>query len=471
MRSLALVAAGLVWALLAGTAPARAADADPDAPPADCSLPADQRPPDPRCGEPLDGRAPATPSTARSVTRGVLWVPRAISRALFWPVVETSDLVESHQLSDWLDAILTTDDGRVGVRPLLTYSTGFISTVGLRFFYRRLPGAGSAIGGRFQTSGSSVLVGELDLAGPSWSGLTLRALGNHRDDHLFAGIGPNSQDQLYAQGHGLARFGSDIWLAELRWSRRMPGGLSANLHGDVQRRDYRASGVKGGPSVATLFALPTAACAAGAPPSNACVDPALVPGFQSGLRIGHAGAALTWDLRRHARDGSGTSAFLDATVGQGLASDPSRHLLLTGETILAVGGTDRVLLLRGRAAMVHRLSSAPVPFEELVTPSGNTGMRGFPEGRFRGESGLVGTAEYRWYIAHNLDASLFSDVGTVAGPGFAGLGNSRWFPTFGVGLRLVRTPGPYWEGDLNTGVQLAYAPDGGFRLLLSVATF
>jgi hypothetical protein len=59
----------------------------------------------------------------------------------------------------------------------------------------------------------------------------------------------------------------------------------------------------------------------------------------------------------------------------------------------------------------------------------------------------------------------------VAGPGFAGLSSNRWFPSFGVGLRHLKVPGPYWEGDVDTGVELVYAPDGGARLLLAVATF
>jgi hypothetical protein len=313
-------------------------------------------------------------------------------------------------------------------------------------------------------------MGELDLKGPSWSGLALRAMWNRRDDRLFAGIGPNSAAALEANGQGLSRFGSDILLTELRWSHPLPRGLAAGLHADLQRRDYRADSVHGGPSIASLYGLMTPACAP-EPESNACVDPLLVPGFQQGLRIGHAGAALTWDLRRHARDGSGVSMLLDGTVGQGLAGDPSRHATATGEVVLALGGTDRVLLVRGRAAAVGRLGAAPVPFEELISPSGAAGMRGFPEGRFRGASGIVGTAEYRWYVSHDFDASLFTDLGTVAGPAFSDLSHSAWFPTFGVGLRHFKTPGPYWEGDLDTGLQLAYSLDGGFRVLFAMATF
>src|SRR4029453_901164 len=68
-----------------------------------------------------------------------------------------------------------------------------------------------------------------------------------------------------------------------------------------------------------------------------------------------------------------------------------------------------------------RLSSAPIPFDELFVPSGFYDMRGFPTGRGRGESGLVGSAEYRWYIAASLDATLFVDVGPVAGHPFTPL--------------------------------------------------
>ena len=114
---------------------------------------------------------------------------------------------------------------------------------------------------------------------------------------------------------------------------------------------------------------------------------------------------------------------------------------------------------------------APVPFEELVSPSGHSGMRGFAEGRFRGESGLVGTAEYRWYISAYLDAALFVDVGTVAGPRFSGIEWDRWFPSVGLGFRYHQPQGPYWESPVLDGVQLAYAPEGGFRLMLSLAAF
>jgi hypothetical protein len=456
--------------LVAGVS-ARAVAAEPANPLPECAAAPSERAPDPRCGETLDGRGVAPTSTARVVGRVVLFPPRVISAALFWPFVEGSDVVEAHHVADWLEAVLTSDDGRVGVRPLLSYATGFLPTAGLRFFYRRFPWEGSGVTARVQGANPAVIMGEITASGPAWSGLTLRVTGNRRNDRLFAGVGANSIDALQLMGRAPARFASDIWLAELRWWRPLPAHFGTVLHGDVQRRDYRADGVTGGLSVATVFRLSSPACDASTAPDDACVDPALLPGFQGGLRVVHAGAGVVWDLRPRTRDGSGTGLTLDATLGRGIGDDPSRHVLFSGESVIALGGADRMFILRGRAALVHALGAAPIPFEELASPSGATGMRGFSDGRFRGESGIVGTAEYRWYVSHTVDASLFSDLGTVAGPGFAGLGTARWFPDFGVGLRLYHTPATYWEGTVDSGVQLIYAPDAGFRLILAVATF
>ena len=86
-------------------------------------------------------------------------------------------------------------------------------------------------------------------------------------------------------------------------------------------------------------------------------------------------------------------------------------------------------------------------------------------------AGLVGSAEYRWYISAYLDATLFVDVGTVAGPRFAGFDASRWFPSYGLGFRYYQPQGAHWEAHATDGIQIAYAPEGGLRLLLAMAAF
>jgi hypothetical protein len=454
----------MIVALVAGTSSPATADDRAAA----CGVPPEVRAPDPRCGESLDGRPAAQPSPALEVARGVLWAPRLASRALFWPILEANEVVETHRLSGWYEAILTSDDGKVGVRPVLRYTTGFLPTAGARVFYRRFADPVLGVAASFQTAGGSALLGDVDLAGPSWSGLKARFAWNHRSDRLFAGIGPNSEADLAAQGRGLARFGSDALTAELRWARPLPWRFIVGAHGDVQRLDYWASDVRGGPSVAALYGTAPACAVA---PTEDCVDPVLVPGFATGLRVAHAGATMVWDGRSHERDGGGVSLLVDATYAHGLAGDPSRHVATSGELVVAVGGLDRVLMLRGRATNVRPLGAAPIPFEELAMASGPIWMRAFPDGRFRGESAVVGSLEYRWYVAARVDASLFSDVGTVAGQGFSGIRRDAWFPDVGVGLRLYNVEGVHWEGTLQTGLQVAYAPDGGVRVLLAVAGF
>src|SRR5581483_2754991 len=175
-------------------APAAAWPAEPAAPAfPPCAEARDGAPPDPRCGEPLDGRAPPPDADGLGVPRAVLWVPRAASRAVLWPVVEGGELVEHHRLIGWMTALLTTDDKLVGVRPELQYTTGFLPAGGLRLFYRRLPGAGSELEGRFLTAGPGILIGELGWRAPAWAGISLRGTFTRRDDFLFGGIGAASQ--------------------------------------------------------------------------------------------------------------------------------------------------------------------------------------------------------------------------------------------------------------------------------------
>ena len=444
------------------------AEAEPGVDP--CTVPDSERPPDPRCGETLDGRVPAEASTGRKVGQAALAVPRVATQAVLWPVVKTADAVENHHVLDWAQALLTTDDGLVGVRPELQYSTSFVASGGLRFFYRRLPGPGSEIMLGARTGGPSIVHGEVGLRGPERYGLSLLATYDRRNDRLFAGVGPRTEADLVAVGETPSRYGSDNLGAVLHWSRRIPFHFVPQAHADVQRRDYRATDVNGGPSVAETFGLPADQCAArglAAP----CVDDAAMPGFNHGLRLVRAGGGLMLDLRSPARDGRGFSLATDANFARGVAGDPSRHVTLAAESVGALGGDDRVFLLRARAVMVERLSDAPIPFDELFVPSGLQDMRGFPTGRLRGESGLLGTAEYRWYIAASFDATLFADVGTVAGPRFSNIDWSRWFPSFGLGFRYYRPMGAYWDARARDGIQIAYAPEGGLRLLFSMAAF
>jgi hypothetical protein len=476
----------------AGAAPSLAA---PEAKaPAACAEPPRDRPPDPRCRETLDGRPETPPAPDLGLARAALWLPKEATDALFWPVVKTSDLIEDHHIPGWMQAIFTTDDGLVGIVPQLTYATGFLPSVGARVFFRRFPAPGAEVAARFLTAGPSIILGQLALHGPDWTGLALDATFDRRNDRLFAGLGPQTEEDLEAHGQQLARYGSDILDAQLRWSRRVDRHLLAVAHGDVQSRSYEADNVRGGPSVQDVFNLPPGDCAAlGVVPP--CVNPAIMPGFYQGLHIARVGATFVVDSRGRVRDtgpplttvgvgnvpiadmasqlrdASGVAAAVDGSFGRGIAGDPTEEARVVGVIVGALGGSDRQVLVRAQAGMVQPLNDAPIPFDELIAPTGNLGLRGYPDGRLRGESGAVASLEYRYYIAQVVDASIFTDVGTVAGPAFAGLTESHWFPDVGLGFRFYAAEVPHWEAVTRGGVQLTWAPDGGFRLLLALAPF
>jgi len=439
-----------------------------EAEPPRCDQPAGLRAPDPRCGETLDGRP--LPEQELTLSRAALGVPRVAARGVFWPIVKTSDFVEEHKLLSWMTALLTTDDGLIGVRPSLQYSTGFLPSGGLRFFDRRLPGDGSEISARLSTGGPGAILAEAVVQGPGWLGLTLRGTWNRRRDRLFAGIGPNTEAELEAKGQAIARYASDNEVAELGWSRSLAQGLTLGVHTDLTRHDFSSTQVTGGVSVASVYGLPMGACVQVGLPDN-CVDPNLLPRFDRGLRVAHGGVGLAFDRLAPVRDGSGYRVEVDATFAQGLAGDPSQYLRLSGEGLVGFGGRDRSLLFRVRGAMVEKILYQPVPFDELVDPAVRQGLRGFPDGRLRGNSGAVATLEYRWFVAFNLDATLFVDAGTVAGQRFSGFRLDHLFPDFGLGLRRSRPEGRYWQAPIDDGIQVTYAPEAGVRLLLSIAPF
>jgi len=156
----------------------------------------------------------------------------------------------------------------------------------------------------------------------------------------------------------------------------------------------------------------------------------------------------------------------------GIVADPSRYARLSFDGVAAFGGVDRTLLLRFAAAVVEPVGRAPVPFDDLISPTGGMWIRGLPDGLLRDRSGLVGTAEYRWLISSAIDATLFVDEGAVAGPWFGGLEGEDFHTSIGAGLRIYGGTLPrYWDETAHQGVQIAYAPGRSVRLLLTAALF
>jgi hypothetical protein len=448
-----LALAGTLALALIAQAPSASRESPPADEPAACDAP--ERAPDPRCNDNLDGRDAPQASTARAIARIALAPPRAAARLALLPVVVTTTAVERHDVLPWLRAVTTSDDGKLGVRPTVQYTTGFVATVGLRVFYRRLPDPLSEASASFKMGTVNVMRGELGLTGTERLGLSFGAFWDRRDDRLFAGIGNPPAGALPPIE---ARYRADVYRAEALWSTRRERPLTLNLRAGFEGRDYRAGEVHGGPALAVVYAA----------------APELVPGYDVNVNraLLFQRARLALDLRPGARDASGVEIGLEGGLMQGIAADPSRHARVGVDAVASLGGADRALVFRFMAAAVEPLGAAPVPFDELVSPCGVTGMRGLPDGLLRDRSGMVGTAEYRWLISSGIDATLFVDEGAVAGPRFAGLAARDFHTSFGGGLRfygggLAR----YWEERVTQGVQVAYAPGRGIRLMLTAAVF
>jgi hypothetical protein len=394
--------------------------------------------------------------------------PRAAARLVLLPVVEATAAAERHDVFPWLRAVTTSDDGKVGVRPEIQYATSFVPSVGLRLFYRRLPDPTSEVTGLFKAGSTNIVHAEVAVRGPRWLGLMLGAMWDRRDDRLFAGIG-NPPRGAAAPVH--ARYRGDIYRAEALWLTPRAGPLTLTLRAGVEGREYDSDDVRGGPSIAVAYGAPPASCALRGLASP-CTDPLLVPGFEIDRRLLYERARLALDLRPAARDASGVEVGLEGAFMQGLVADPSRHVRIGFDAVGEIGGVDRALLLKLVAAVVEPVGPAPIPFDELISPTGGAGMRGFADGLLRDRSGLVGTAEYRWLISSMIDALLFVDEGAVAGPWFGGLAPADFHTTVGAGLRFYgSTLARYWAEPAGQGVQIAYARGQGIRLLLTAALF
>lgn len=211
-------------------------------------------------------------------------------------------------------------------------------------------------------------------------------------------------------------------------------------------------------------------CAAPDTPECQGVDDALVPGFHEGLRVVRGGARIVIDTRRGRRKLAGLRLGLDASVIHGILDDPSSHVRAVADLRVVLDLIDRALILRLDAGHVTRLGDAPVPFEELLSPSGNDGLRGMSFGRLRGESQFFGTIEYRWLLAPYLDASLFLENGGAFGPGFEGLSLSRMIPGYGVGLRVHQIRGDYWNAAPLLWLQVGHSPGEGARFMIGLGS-
>jgi hypothetical protein len=420
-------------------------------------------PPDPRQGERLDGRLDEGPAgdPALTLPRLLLWPARAAAWLVLTPIDRAVGFAERHELYDRAYELMTSDDRLRGVRPLVRYQSDSAPALGLRLYDRRTLGEGSAVGASLR-AGDGSLDGGLALEPPGRTGLRLWLGYDRRADAIYGGTAGRPRDQLASLGQPVVRYGFRQMEASVGLRRRPAGAVVVAVEAGVDRRDYDAGrATSEDPSVADVYCVRGAvACNPGGTDAPA--------GFDQGLRVARQTAALALDGRPHPRYASGLVGALAASHVHGLAGDRSWHAAVHGATGGVYAFGDHALGLRLYGAVVEPLGDAPIPFEELLSPTGVDGLRGLPTGRLRGRSAMVATAEYRWLLAAWLDGVLFVDHGNAFTAHFGDLTVQRFLRAFtSAGLGLVTfdmDEVSYWRSAPRSGVQVAVTSDGGLRL-------
>jgi hypothetical protein len=422
-------------------------------------------PPDVTRGERYDGRTRAPTSRLYEwlwVPRAILFVPRLIFDGLLWPVGAGARFVERHNLQTWVKDALTSQDGTIGVRPVLEFATGYRPAFGLTFFDEKL--LGPATDFRLTLAGdfSEVITARMQLQ-PTHEHRAVEYLFDarfsRRADFLFTGIG-----MAAARSHPDSRYGADLLDLTNQVDLLAAAHVRFGLDGDFGLRRFR-DGLPNGsdPSITEVYCVRLLAsrCELGT------VDETQVPGFNQGTQFLQGGVQLTVDTRNR-RFTPASGAYLDLGADYAHELDGGAGWFHTRGTL--VGALDlwqesRVLLFRITTEAVWPVGSAPVPFTELPVLGGPDALRGVRLGRFRDQSLVLATAEYRWPIWMWMDASLFVDYGGVFGHAYQGFDLRQMVPGVGGALRLRTTQHFYIRAQLAYGIG-----DEGWQASISATT-
>jgi len=411
-----------------------------------------------------DGR-PAPDPTVGDV---LLWVPRValspayvvteyvVRRPLGFLITEA----ERADLASLLITVFTFGDSDAGVVPtfLLDFGieAGALPSGGLYFFWDDVTFDGHDLRLRAATAGSDWYQLALTnrLAFDDASRLTVDFDYDRRKDHVFAGIGPAFDEDA------IGRYGMD----------RVSGSVGYT-------RDLGQRGEIALAAQAAHFSFFRARC---------CEDPPIQDRVAAGTYAlptgyGDAQGYVGPDLRlavdsRAVRPGSesGVRIELGGLLAKGVGGDDATWL----RTTVSLGGyldvlNNRTLGLRLYGDLVTPLEGE-VPFSELATLGDDAPLRGFAEGRLRGQSAVAAVVDYRWPIWVFLDGHLFIELGNVFGEGFDGfdVDQLRFSAGFGVRpasredhefeLMVALGTEPLGDGGAVTTARLVFGTTSGF---------
>lgn len=417
-------------------------------------------PPDPRQGEPYDGRPrdpPVVTNDLLVVPRVLLAPPRLLFRGLAWTANKMLEYEERTRLGRRVAAAFTSEDGLIGLRPVFQWQSGFLLSGGAYFFHDRLLGPGTAFNATLTLGGDDLVFAQVyarpvSLLRRGWAAVEVTF--DRRPDRLFTGVAVDRPSR------GFARYGSDqldvLGIGRVRLTRRLELRL---VGGFGLRRFFNGREMDEERPIDTVYCQlsPGGVCLPGR------VDEFLVPGWNEGTQFVRVGADLHLDTRDHpivSSAGLLLDGGFDYTEGLG---DGSRYFRLHAKIAVPINlwARNRVLVFRAASSVVANLGDVYVPFSELPTLGGRDFLPGFRIDRFRGASTFVVSAEYRWPIWMWMDGMLFGGYGGAFGTWFEGFGASQMRGDLGAGIRL-RTHSRFY-----VRIQFAYGFFEGPRVFIS----
>ncbi len=180
-------------------------------------------------------------------------------------------------------------------------------------------------------------------------------------------------------------------------------------------------------------------------------SPATTPGLLQQTNFVNPGLFLDLDWRRFPqgrRDGTRFLAEYSTFFDRGPGTYSFGRVSLDFRRYFAILHGQREVALRAKAVLSDPYGSSGVPFYVQPQLGGAYDLRGFRGRRFYDNNLFVINAEYRWEIADQIDAALFTDAGKV----FHSLGQIRPFQgletSYGFGLRFRRGSDVFWRVDV-----------------------
>lgn len=369
----------------------------------------------------------------RSAGEALIWIPRVVffpvyltlEYAVRWPLVKLITVLEKHYVIERVKSFFSFANGRGTWMPTFLKDLGQFNQVGAYFQLRDLGVEGHTLtlqAGFWTGHWYHVkAVDEMKAFRRNQGTVSLRGEFKYRPDSIYYGLGPDSvigAKSFYRIRHTEVELALRCMLAGLN---RFRAGIS-----------FRNVSLE--PGKETSIDSPSRAIYWDAE------DQQQVPGFGRTYNLLSTQLRLDLDTRSpKSIDTPGSGVRLEL-LGSHHIDPGNTHLHFarwSGELagFWDVSGRNHVLALRVFAAGQESIGDGLIPIHERIMLGGKETLRGFGSGRFRGDSALVISAQYRYPIWWMLDANLFVSAGNVFTGRFDDFSFRRMVMSWGVGLR------------------------------------